>query len=206
MGPRAAGARGTATTRIRLVGWAIGAGLLLGFCVYLSYGLPLLGVLALAVLWIGRRWSPLPWAAASALAVAGAFTLAGFAWWEAYPVLVERYNDGLGGERQYGYWVWANLAAWTFSVGLATWAAVPGALARVRSRHSVATMGVAGLASIGAATLSGMSKAEVERIWLPFTLWVLALPALLPERWHRPLLVTQVVTALLVQHLVSTRW
>ena len=56
------------------------------------------------------------------------------------------------------------------------------------------------------ATLSGMSKAEVERIWLPFTIWVVALPALLPERWHRPALLSQVVLALCVQQLVLTRW
>ncbi len=31
------------------------------------------------------------------------------------------------------------------------------------------------------ATLSGMSKAETERIFLPFTIWVVALPALLPD-------------------------
>ncbi|MGH3423810.1 MAG: hypothetical protein ACRDO8_03720 [Nocardioidaceae bacterium] len=196
----------TATRRTRLVGCAVGAGLVLGYCVYLSYGLPLLGILALSVLWLARRWSPLPWAVGGALLVVAAFTLAGFAWWDAYPVLVERYYAGLGGERQFGYWVWADLAAWTFTVGLATWAAIPGALARLGARNVVATLGTAGLVSIGLASLSGMSKAEVERIWLPFTLWILALPALLPERWHRPLLVTQVVLAIVIQHLVITRW
>ena len=36
------------------------------------------------------------------------------------------------------------------------------------------------------ADLSGMSKAEVERIWLPFVPWLTALDcALLPERWRR---------------------
>jgi hypothetical protein len=51
-----------------------------------------------------------------------------------------------------------------------------------------------------------MSKAEVERIFLPFTIWIVALPALLPERWARPLLLTQIATALLAQQLLLTRW
>jgi methylthioxylose transferase len=56
------------------------------------------------------------------------------------------------------------------------------------------------------ADLSQMSKAEVERIWLPFVPWVLLACALLPERWRRRGLVLQVVLALLVQHLLLTGW
>ncbi|WP_229053819.1 hypothetical protein [Aeromicrobium sp. Leaf350] len=215
----------------------IGAGLLLGFCVYLSYGLVLLGILALAVLWIGRSWRALPWALGGALVVAAAFTAAGFHWWEAYPVLRERYYDGIASERAYSYWVWADVAAWTFTVGLAVWAAfprgvqalrgavgprflladsrmeetsdvVPGddAAESPRDRTVLAALAAAALLTILAATLSGMSKAEVERIWMPFTIWVVALPLLLPRRWHPPLLASQVVIALLVQHLLLTRW
>ena len=51
-----------------------------------------------------------------------------------------------------------------------------------------------------------MSKAEVERIWLPFVPWLLVSTALLPERWRRSGLVVQVVVALLVQHLLYTVW
>jgi hypothetical protein len=42
----------------------------------------------------------------------------------------------------------------------------------------------------------------VERIWLPFTLWIIPVAALLPDRWRRPLLLSQVVLALLVQALL----
>jgi hypothetical protein len=185
---------------------ALGAGLLLGYCVYLSYGLPLLGILALAVLVIARTWRPLPWALGGALLVAAAFTLGGFAWWEAYPVLRERYYDGIASERAYSYWVWGNLAAWTFTAGLAVWAAFPTAVRAVRERNVLAVLAAAAALTIVAADLSGMSKAEVERIWLPFTIWIVALPALLPERWHRPLLASQVLLALLAQQLLLTRW
>ena len=87
------------------------AGLVLGYCVMLSYGLPLLGILAVAILVLARRWSPLPWAAGAAALVVLAFAAGGFAWWEAYPVLVERYWAGVATNRPFAYWVWANLAA-----------------------------------------------------------------------------------------------
>ncbi|MGJ9414473.1 hypothetical protein ACHAAC_17365 [Aeromicrobium sp. CF4.19] len=187
---------------------ALGAGALLGYCVFLSYGLVLLGVLALAVLWLARTWRPLPWAAGAALVVAGAFAVLGFAWWDAYPVLRERYQDGIASERPYGYWVWGSVAAWTFTAGVATWAAFPALWQRLRqTRHdAVAVLVTAGLITIALATLSGMSKAEVERIWLPFTVWVVAVGALLPSRWVRPLLLLQVTIAVVVQVLLITRW
>ncbi|VXC11430.1 hypothetical protein [Aeromicrobium sp. 9AM] len=185
---------------------ALAAGLLLGACVYLSYGLVLLGILAVAVMLVGRTWRPLPWALAGAAAVAAAFTVAGFEWWKAYPVLHDRYYAGIASERPYSYWVWADVAAWTFTVGLVVWAAFPRAIRAFRDGDVLARLAGAAVLAILVATLSGMSKAEVERIWLPFTIWVVALPALLPERWHRPALLSQVVLALCVQQLVLTRW
>ena len=59
----------TAATRSRAIVWSVVAGLLLGCCVMLSYGLPLLGLLAIAVLVAARSWRPLPIAGASAVAV-----------------------------------------------------------------------------------------------------------------------------------------
>lgn len=185
---------------------AIGAGLLLGYCVYLSYGLVLLGILAIAVLIIAKSWRPLPWALGGAAVVAAAFTLGGFAWWEAYPVLRERYYAGIASDRPYSYWVWADIAAWTFTVGLVVWAAFPRAVTALRERNPLAQLAAAALLTIAVATLSGMSKAEVERIFLPFTIWIVALPALLPGRWHRPLLLVQVATGLAAELLLLTRW
>ena len=56
------------------------------------------------------------------------------------------------------------------------------------------------------ATSSQMSRAEVERIWLPFVPWLTVSLALLPGAWRRCGLALQVVTALLVQHLLYTGW
>jgi methylthioxylose transferase len=185
---------------------AIAAGLLLGLCVYLSYGLVLLGILALAVLLVARSWRPLPWALGGSAVVVALFTGAGFSWWEAYPVLRERYYAGIASERHYWYWVWGDVAAWTFTAGLVVWAAFPYAARALRRGDVIARLAAAALLTILVATVSGMSKAETERIFLPFTIWIVALPALLPSRWHRPLLLSQVVLALGAQLLLVTRW
>lgn len=100
-----------------LLGWSLLAGLLLGWCVMSSYGLPLLGILALTVLYLGRSWWPLPVAALSALALVLLFAVLGFAWWDAYPVLVDRYWDGIAETRPASYWIWGNLGALLVSGG-----------------------------------------------------------------------------------------
>ncbi|MGH3485677.1 MAG: hypothetical protein ACRDPQ_20860 [Nocardioidaceae bacterium] len=194
--------------------YGIGAGLAFGCCLYLSYGFVLLAPLALAVLVAARRWQPIPWVLGGGAVVVAAVTLAGFAWWEAYPVLVQRYEVGMSKFRPYDYWVWANVAAWTCTVGLALWAALPAAVRtltkgdphRRPGARAVAWLGAGAIVSVLAATLSGLSKSEVERIWLPFAWWVLPLATLLPTRWQRPGLVGQAAGALLLQHLVLTQW
>lgn len=51
-----------------------------------------------------------------------------------------------------------------------------------------------------------LSKAETERIWLPFTVWLPAAAALLPRRSARWWLAVNVVGALLLNHLILTAW
>jgi len=191
--------------------WAVLAGVLLGSAVMMSYGLPLAGLLALAVLASARRWWPLPVAALAAAAVVGAFAVAGFAWWEAYPVLVRRYWDGLAARRPAAYWLWGDLAALAISAGPAVGSGVACLGARMRTPLARLTdpaivLPAAALLAVLLADVSRMSKAEVERIWLPFVPWLTLSLALLPERWRRPALGVQVLTALLVQHLLYTSW
>jgi hypothetical protein len=62
------------------------------------------------------------------------------------------------------------------------------------------------LLAILAADLSGYSKAEVERIWLPFAVWLAAGAALVPAPGRRGWLVAQAAVALLVNHLLVTTW
>lgn len=205
-----------ATSRrwLAVAGWGALAGALLGYCVMLSYGLPLLGILAVGVLVAARSWRPLPFAVAAALVVVLAFAAAGFAWWDAYPVLVERYWVGIAAERDFSYWVWGNLAALVISAGPVLGASLVLAGERLRALGDRAAGGVrivvllvaAAALTVLLADLSMMSKAEVERIWLPFVPWLLLGTALLPERARRPALAVQVIAALVVQHLFATTW
>jgi hypothetical protein len=199
------------------------AGLLLGYCVMLSYGLPLLGILAVAVLLAARRWQPVIGAAAAALAVVLVFAAAGFAWWRAYPVLRTRYYAGAASLRPTAYWIWGDLAALCFSAGPLLGVSIAAAVRRAaglrtRDRASTSTAGVgtaerpivvltlAAALCIALADASLMSKGEVERIWLPFVPWLLLGAALLPARWRQRALAGQVAFAIVVGSLIDTHW
>ena len=194
------------TTREGIAGKGLAAlaGLVLGFGCYLSYGLVLMALPALAVLVAARRLAPLVWAAAGAVTVVAAFTLAGFWWLDGYHTLVDRYYQGIASDRPYRYWVWANLACLTLSAGPAM-AAVLRRLAVSRFPGHFVLPGAAA-AAIVVADLSGMSKAEVERIWLPFAVWLPAAAALLPAGSRRGWLAVQALTAVAVNHLLLTVW
>ncbi len=93
------------------------AGVVLGFGIFLSYGLLLMAPVALAVIIVTRCWRALLYAVPAALAVAGVFALAGFWWLDGYHLVVERYYAGIAAHRPYWYWVWANLACLALAVG-----------------------------------------------------------------------------------------
>jgi len=198
----------------------LGAGLLLAFGLYLSYGLTLIAVPALAVILLAR---PVPWrtvgaALGAGAAVVAAFTLAGFWWLDGYHLVVVRYYQGIASARPYAYWVWADLALVVACAGPAAAVTLRRALLDVgsaalpRRARPLADLGptvmlpCAALLAILAADLSGLSKAEVERIWLPFAAWLPAGAALLPPPTRRFWLVVQATVALLVNHLLLTTW
>jgi hypothetical protein len=189
---------------------AIAAGVLLGFGIFLSYGLILLGLVALAVLVLGRQWRVAVPACAAALGVVFAFALAGFWWVAGYHLVVERYYQGVALVRPYSYWVWADIAAVAVAAGPAVVAAARRGVADAFLQRKsvfgdpVVLLGLAALLTIVCADLSGLSKAETERIWLPFGVWLLPMTALLPRRtWW---LAGQAATALAVNHLLLTGW
>ncbi|WP_367123285.1 hypothetical protein [Streptomyces phytohabitans] len=197
---------------------ALGAGLLLGGACYLSYGLLLMAPVCLGVLAAARTLRPVPYVLLGMVPWVATFTAAGFWWPEGYSVLVGRYYEGAAGVRPYGYFVWANLAANVAVVGVATAAALrhagvalPGAVRGLRREPArgdaaLALLVAGAVCAVLAADLSGMSKAETERIWLPFTLWLIPAAALLPERGSRYWLTAQAVGALAINHLLVTGW
>jgi len=78
--------------------------------------------------------------------------------------------------------------------------------AALRRRSGFHLLLLAMLTAIACADLSMLSKAEVERIWLPFTIWLTAAPALLPVRSHRVWLAINAAGALLVNTVMVTNW
>ncbi|MCP2167225.1 hypothetical protein LX83_004098 [Goodfellowiella coeruleoviolacea] len=192
----------------RLVLPGLAAGVLLGFGLFLSYGLVLMAVPALAVCLLARDWRALVLAGLGAAAVVAVFAAAGFWWLDGYHLVVARYYQGIASARPYGYWVWANLACLVLAVGPAAAAGVRRALrpTTARALPALAVLTLAGLGAVLLADVSGLSKAEVERIWLPFAGWLVAACALLPAPARRWWLAAQAVTALAVNHLVLTNW
>lgn len=196
---------------------ALASGLLFGFTCYLSYGLTLIVVLPAAVLALTRTVRPLGPFLLGALAAPVAFTLAGFNWWEAYHLLVERYYQGAGGVRPSPtgsggtspapHWQpdsppWRDCGA--------RWRPPSGARGLLSGTATgaqrLAFLSLAALLAVAVADLSGMSKAETERIWQPFVLWLMPAAALLPGIDRRRWLAAQAAVALLVNHLLWTGW
>ena len=190
-----------------------GAGLLLGWGVFLNYGLMLMGLPALAVLLSAADWRAalraLGPAALAAVAVAVTFAVAGFYWFDGYTLVQQRYWQGIAKDRPFQYWSWANLACVVCAIGLGSVAGISRVFdwAAIRRRSGFHLLLLAMLAVIVCADLSMLSKAETERIWLPFTIWLTAAPALLRGGDpHRLWLALNAAGALLLNSLIFTNW
>jgi methylthioxylose transferase len=187
---------------------ALAAGVLLGCAVYLNYGLILMAIPALAIMIACRNYRPVLAAGLGALVVATTVTALGFWWLDGLSLLRQRYLSTIAMDRPYAYWVWGDLAALTCAIGL------PAAIAlrrvfdgvRLRARTGLNVLLVSMVAAVVIADLSALSKAETERIWLPFAVWLVAAPALLPRRSHRTCLAVQAVGALAINSLLFTTW
>lgn len=191
---------------------AVGAGLLLGWGIFLNYGLGLMALPALAVLLCAADWRAavralIP-AVIAALAVVAVFYAAGFWWLDGYHAVQQRYWQGIAVERPFQYWGWANLAAAACAIGLGSVAALGRVVdwPAVKARSGLHLVVLGALASVLCADLSMLSKAETERIWLPFTMWLVAAGALLPPRTARWWLGLNVAGALLINHVILTNW
>lgn len=191
---------------------ACAAGGLFGWLIFCSYGLALMALPAAAVLFTAKRSRRVLGVAAAALASASAvvvvFAVAGFWWFDGYVLVQERYWQGIAEDRSFGYWVWGNLAATVCAIGLASVAGLGRVLDRATSGNRVGlhVLLLAAVAAIVIADLSGLSKAETERIWLPFTIWLTAAAALVPSKAHRWWLCVNVTGALLLNTVVLTNW
>jgi hypothetical protein len=176
----------------------------------LSYGSVLLLLLPLTVAAARHRVRPIVAAGAAGAAVLGAAALAGFWWVDGLLTTRGEYLESVASVRPYGYFLFANLVGLAVVVGPATVAGLGRLLGtRGPDRRLVLVVGPV-LAMVALADLSGMSKGEVERIWLPFAMGLLPAGALAVGAWDaggvRRWLWVQVGTALAVTFFVRTHW
>lgn len=186
--------------------WSGAGGLLFGVALMLSYGVALVALIPAVVAVARRRFRPLVVAALGALIVLGIFWLAGFSYLDGWSASRGEYLESVASTRPYGYFLWANVAALALVVGPASAAG----LACLRDRKLWLLVGGA-LAAVALADVSGFSKGEVERIWLPFAVWLLPAASVLVGRVPRASVLrwwlgAQALVALAVQTGIRTRW
>ena len=172
---------------------------------YLSYGLVLLALIPIAVAVVRRRARPIVLAAGVGVVMLLVITaVSGFAWWDGAAATRERYYAGVGGIRPYDFFLVADLAAFAIMIG-------PAAVAGLAHRPRTRAFGAVVLGAVGAvllADLSGLSKAEVERIWIPFVPWVVlaATAVATTRRSTRGWLAAQALVTILVAVGVRSPW
>jgi hypothetical protein len=183
---------------------AVLAGALGAMTLYFTYGLvPLLATLGAVVVW---RWRAdalrlVVAVLAGAAAVVVAWTAAGFWWLDGLDASHHFYGVRAGNDRPYGYFLVANVAVFALMLGPAGIAG----LVRV-GRSTVAPLVVAALVAVALTDLSGLSKGEVERIWLPFLPWVLLAAATLARPRVRSWLAAQAALAVVLQLTIAWPW
>jgi hypothetical protein len=171
----------------------------------------------LAVVIVARPPSRVLVAGLAAMAVVpSAFTLAGFWWPDGVAATHEAYlATGGSSRRSYLFFLVGDFAVLGLLTGPAVaWCLPPlvralrrgiGPAQPDRARAVVALLAAAALAGTVALDLAGLTRGEVERIWVPYAAWLTVATALRPSlgrRW----LAAQAVTALVIQGLIHSPW
>jgi hypothetical protein len=140
--------------------------------------------------------------------VVGVFYAFGFWWFDGYHLVQERYWQGIANDRPFQYWAWANFASVICAIGLGSVAGIAKTfdIVAIRRNPGLHVLVIGALLAIVCADMSMLSKAETERIWLPFTIWLTAAGGLLPPRSHRLWLALNVVGAIVLNSFILTNW
>lgn len=187
-------------------GLQVASGACFGGMLMLSYGL---APFALVLLALRRGRTALLWAAGGVAAVLGAAWAAGFMWFAGLAATNVEYQATyhLQGGRPGWYWWLGDLGALAIAAGPAAALSARHAVAWLRSRDRGAgapeTLTLAALAAVVFMVVSGVTKAEVERIWLPYMPWLLVA---VPAGRARALAAAQGAWTLAVSALVLPWW
>jgi hypothetical protein len=183
----------------------IGGCVLAGIASFFSY--VLLAIPVWAVLCVARRDGVrrAAWLAAGALAAGLVVTLVLNLLWGYDPIAMLHsvrgiYAKGAAAHRPYAFWVFGSPAAFLALLG----ASIAWLAARAVGRGEPAGLALA--AVIVVATLGGFTKAETERIWLPFVPLACVAAASVGVRRLRLMLVGLAVQAIVIEVLFGTVW
>jgi len=193
---------------------ALGGGALVAVGIHLTYGLAPLIAVPVAVAVAHRRVRPLVVAAVGGGAVVGWFVASGFWWFDGLDQTRVFYEEGISIYRPYAYFTLAgNPGALFTALGPAAVTGTLGALVVLwRRRTAVAVwpalvLVLGAVLAVGSADVSGLSKAEVERIWLPFVPWIAVAGAMVVNRRSaRWWLAANLALGLGLQAILSTPW
>lgn len=183
---------------------ALLGGIFAGLLVLGTYGAPLFlvpGGLCLALLVWRRRWLPAGLAVLGAGLPVALMAWAGFWLLDGFRVTVTAYHEGIASQRPGDFFRLSNLLALAISVGPIVLVSLPG---RRRVGAWILVGGV--LAGLAAAEVSGLSKGEVERIWLPLVPWLTVATAAIPIRWQRPALAVQLASGIALAATFASPW
>lgn len=180
---------------------AAGAGLLLGLCPFLSYGLIPMGLIVVAVLVRTREWRVFGFVTALVLIQALVWALAGFRLDEGIAATQIAWQLDGASVRPYWYFIIANFVVLATLVGPAVLSSLP-RTTRLPSPVSLLVGLAVGAAVIG--SLTGYMRGEVERIWLPLAPWLMLAAAVVSYR--RSWLVAQALVTVAAAAFIASPW
>lgn len=178
---------------------ALMGGLFFGAALYSTYGAFVLGLIPLVVAIRRKRVRPLLVAGAGVVVVAAVFLAFGFWWYSGLRMTWKVIATGARKYRIASYFIVANLGAFATTIG----PSVAVAIARLRDKATWLLVGGA-LGAVAFADVSQLSRAEVERIWLPMAIWICVASRSVADdrRW----LAVHIGFALLVAFVIRARW
>jgi hypothetical protein len=178
---------------------AAAAGLAFASLSLLTYAGPLFSMVGVAVAVSRRRYAILAAVAGIALALLLLPAVVGFDWIEAFRAARPLIAASAASFRPYPYSFLSNIAALLVVLGPAVWVGV----ARLRDRQTWLLVGTA-IALVFVADISGLSKGETERIWLPLVPWIALATCSLGRA--RSWLAVQAAWGVALQALIRSPW